>query len=114
MTTTSSTASDLSDRTTLAFEEIVQIILTAVADANLERDHVDAPGAGVDTALFGADGVLDSLGLVSVITDVEFAVSDRLGRPLSLMDDRALEQELSPFSSVRALAEYVIALHLEP
>jgi acyl carrier protein len=114
MTAATSITSHRSDPVALTMEEIVEIVLAAIADASLERDDPQGVDAGLDTPLFGADGVLDSLGLVSVITDVEFAVSDRIGRPMSLMDDRALEQEQSPFTSVRALAEYVIELHREP
>ena len=52
---------------------------------------------------------LDSLSLVSVIVDVETAVADELGKAVSLTDDKAMTQDISPFSDVATLARYVIA-----
>ena len=61
----------------------------------------------LDTRLFGADAVLDSLSLVSVIVDVETAISERVGHDICLTDDRAMSQEISPFSNVNTLSAYV-------
>ena len=60
-----------------------------------------------DTALFGPSGALDSLGLVSVLVEIEQKVADRLGRTVSLMDDRAMSQASSPFRTVGSLADYL-------
>lgn len=64
---------------------------------------------GPDTPLFGAGGALDSIGLVSVIVEVEQKLSDIEGREISLMTDRALSQTRSPFRTVRSLADYARA-----
>jgi hypothetical protein len=45
---------------------------------------------------------------VSVIVDVETAVADELGRAVSLTDDTAMTQEVSPFSNVTTLADYIV------
>ena len=58
------------------------------------------------TVLFGSAGLLDSIGLVSVIVELEQKLSDRAGRAVSLMDDRALSQARSPFRTVQSLADY--------
>jgi hypothetical protein len=39
---------------------------------------------------------------VSVIVDVEGAVSEQAGRDISLTDDRAMSQAVSPFTDVNA------------
>ena len=59
-----------------------------------------------DTVLFGPSGLLDSIGLVSVVVELEQKLSDRAGRDVSLMDDRALSQARSPFRTVQSLADY--------
>jgi hypothetical protein len=56
--------------------------------------------------LFGSDARLDSLDLVSVITDVEEALSDHLDYFLSLTDDAALSREVSPFDTIGTLLDY--------
>ena len=75
------------------------------------RDHCRLADTGVEvgasTRLFGRDGLLDSLGLVSVVVEVEQRLSDP---GISLMDDRAMSQERSPFRSPETLADYILAL----
>ena len=41
---------------------------------------------------------------------VEQNVEQKLQVPITLVDDRALSQEVSPFSTVQALADYVEGL----
>ena len=62
-----------------------------------------------ETVLFGPSGILDSIGLVSVIVELEQKLSDHAGRDVSLMDDRALSQARSPFRTVQSLADYAHA-----
>ena len=87
---------------------IVDLIVETVEGYRVSTDSGGAPVAR-DTALFGASGVLDSLGLVSVLVEIEQKVADRLGRTVSLMDDRAMSQASSPFRTVASLAVYLAA-----
>ena len=61
-----------------------------------------------DTVLFGPGGVLDSLGLVSLVLDLEQAIETRYDVAVTLADQRAMSQERSPFRSVQALADYAM------
>ena len=90
------------------------IIFQALKNINDERGPDEQLDIGLDTSLFGANAVLDSLALVSVIVDVEAAVSDASGRDISLTDDRAMSQEVSPFSDVNSLTAYILLLLSEP
>lgn len=89
---------------------VQDIILLALNNINEERGPDQQLAVGPDTRLFGADAVLDSLSLVSVIVDVEAAVSDASGRDISLTDDRAMGQAVSPFTDVQALTAYILLL----
>lgn len=89
-------------------EEALGIVIGAVEQLN---DELDAPiEVGPHTKLFGADAVIDSLSLVSVIVDVEMEVSDAMGKPISLTDDQAMNQTVSPFTDPDALADYIVTL----
>jgi acyl carrier protein len=90
--------------------KVQDIILQALKNINDERGSHEQIEIGFDTRLFGADAVLDSLALVSVIVDVEAAVSDASGRDISLTDDRAMSQAVSPFSDVSTLRDYIVLL----
>jgi acyl carrier protein len=91
-------------------DAVQAIILKALNNINDERGPDEQIEVGLDTRLFGSDAVLDSLALVSVIVDVEAAISDASGRELSLTDDRAMSQAVSPFSDVNTLTAYILLL----
>jgi acyl carrier protein len=89
---------------------VQDIVLNALETLNDERDADDKLVVGPETRLFGADAELDSLALVSVIVDVEEGVSTVSGRAISLTDDRAMSQEVSPFTDVQSLTAYILSL----
>jgi hypothetical protein len=98
----------------LTKDAVHTIIFQALTNINEERDSDDQLDISPSTVLFGADAVLDSLSLVSVIVDVEAAVSEASGRDVVLTDDRAMSQEVSPFSDVKSLSGYILLLLSEP
>jgi acyl carrier protein len=70
------------------------------ADRVLERD----------TPLFGREGILDSLALVSLVVAVEQAIEDEVGVSVSLADAKALSQRHSPYRTIGTLADYASEL----
>jgi hypothetical protein len=90
--------------------QVLEIILRALKNLNDELPDSDKFDAGSNTPLFGPNATLDSLALVSVIVDVEGDVSTALGRSISLTDDRAMSQEISPFDDVQTLLNYIMIL----
>ena len=89
---------------------VIEIIQAALRNLNDELPADKRVPIAADTPLFGPDATLDSLSLVSVIVDVEAGVADGFSRPVSLTDDEAMGQPVSPFSSVATLADYVVKL----
>jgi len=59
-----------------------------------------------DSRLFGEQGVLDSMGLVTLIVAVEQAIEDRFDQSVALADEKALSQARSPYRTVASLAGY--------
>lgn len=55
-------------------------------------------------------GGLDSLALVSFITDLEQTLNDELGLELILADERAMSSKNSPFKNVDSLTQYILTL----
>jgi hypothetical protein len=86
---------------------ILDIIYRALRSLNEELGENQRVALVPETRLFGPDASLDSLSLVSVIVDVEAGVADAFGKPVSLTDDRAMSQPVSPFSDVSTLAAYI-------
>jgi len=90
--------------------QILEIILRALQNLNAELPKDDQFEVCPTTPLFGSNATLDSLALVSVIVDVEGDVSSALGQSISLTDDRAMNQEISPFNDVQTLLNYIMIL----
>lgn len=87
----------------------VDALLTLIRKAvgSLVQDGgIQAPKGALDL-LYGEGGFLDSLGLVTVLLEVERLVEERYGVSITLADDRALSSRASPFRSVDSLAAYV-------
>ena len=62
-----------------------------------------------DTTLFGKAGILDSMGLVTLIIAVEQAIEDKYGASAGLADEKAMSQANSPYRTVGTLADYAAA-----
>jgi acyl carrier protein len=63
-----------------------------------------------ETRLLGKRSFLDSLGLVSLIVDIEQKLNENRGYEVTIADERAMSQERSPFLTVGTLADYVLKL----
>ena len=87
---------------------VKNIIVKSLISLESVDDQAQNEIASMDEAfpLFGSDARLDSLDLVSVITDLEEALSDQLEYFLSLTDDAALSREVSPFDTIGTLLDY--------
>src|SRR5579864_5154306 len=90
-------------------DEIVKQIFDAIRRMNELREPQEQLVCAEETALFGPGGSLDSLGLVSLILDVEEEVNAKMGTHLILADERAVSLKRNPFRDVRSLADYVVA-----
>ena len=86
---------------------MVRIVIDAL-DEELAAsiDGAAAEAATEETPLLGEGAPIDSLGLVSVIVQVEERLASEFGISVSLVDEKAMSQKNSPFRSVGALATY--------
>ena len=77
---------------------IKNIIIKSLTSLDSVDNQAQTEIASMNEAfpLFGSDARLDSLDLVSVITDLEEALSD----------DAALSREISPFDTIGTLLDY--------
>ena len=87
-------------------DKIVKIIIAAANELNEEEEISVSEELSLSTRLFGENGVLDSMGLVSLVVAVEQAIDEELDASVSLADEKALSQKNSPYRTVETLAEY--------
>ena len=90
----------------LSIEQISDLVVACLQEVLAEREQTDVV-AGPTTRLVGPQSVLDSLGLVTLIVEVEDRLESSHAVSLTLADDRAMSQTRSPFLTVQSLSEYV-------
>ena len=89
---------------------LVDLIIATLKEINPPALAASGIEHTADTRLFGKQGVFDSIGLVSLIVEVEQAVAELTGKAVTLADDRAMSQQHSPFRNVGTLADYTLTL----
>ena len=88
-------------------EKIEKIIIDTLKELNedLKNDSFINPNS--KTKLYGGNGAMDSLALVSFIADLEDKISDEFEKDIILADEKAMSQRTSPFRSVETLTNYI-------
>ena len=88
-------------------KKIEKIIVDSLIELNEELENEDLNNPTKNTKLYGKNGVLDSLALVSFITDLEERISDEFDKDIVLADEKVMSQRTSPFRNVEALTIYI-------
>ncbi len=91
-------------------KNIEQIILNALTNLADELESEDLRNPNKDTKIYGIDGNLDSLALVSLIADLESELSEKLNINIVLADEKAMSMRNSPFRDVTTLTQYIYDL----
>lgn len=88
--------------------KIVKIITEALKEINDDLESKELENITLETKLYGGNAALDSLALVSLITDLEDLISDEFDQDIVLADEKAMSQRTSPFKSVESLSDYIV------
>jgi len=92
-------------------QQLIDIAVQCLLDEGLS---VETPVQDLETVkLLGSRAVCDSLGLVSYLVALEERINDAFDSGISLMSDRAMSLERSPFRNLAALIEFIEQLIVE-
>lgn len=83
------------------------LILKRLALLGAELGKPELGQATDDTHLLGGQSPLDSIGLVTLIADLEGDIQREFRKSVTLADEKAMSRTLSPFRKVGTLVEYV-------
>lgn len=86
--------------------DLVSLVVKLVREMDGQKTARIPEDLGIETQLFGREGILDSLGLVTLVVAVEQAIEDEYGVSISLTDEKAMSQKHSPYRTIGALAAY--------
>jgi acyl carrier protein len=90
--------------------QILVLILNRLKMLGEELHKPALVEATEQTRLFGDKADLDSMGLVTLIADLEFDLQQKLGHTISLVDEKAMSRLTSPFRRVDYLTDYLVEL----
>lgn len=88
-------------------ERIEEIIINTLTELNEELENEALINPSAKTKLYGGSGGLDSLALVSFITDIEEKISESFDKEIVLADEKAMSAKTSPFRNVETLTLYI-------
>ena len=88
-------------------KKIENLIINAIKEINEQLPQEQQLGQSTKTVLFGKDGKLDSLGLVTLLVIIEQNIEDEFDVSITIADERAFSQKRSPFRTIGTLADYI-------
>jgi len=88
--------------------QILFIVLHRLKQLGEELGKPTLTQATEQTRLFGDKADLDSMGLVTLIADLEDDFQKQLGHAVTLVDEKAMSRLTSPFRRVDFLVDYLV------
>jgi acyl carrier protein len=85
--------------------EINAIVTDAVRN-QLAMDGSDGAELASGSVLLGPDALVDSLGLVNIIIEIEQVLAEQHDLNILLVDEKAMSMRNSPFRTVGSLTDY--------
>jgi acyl carrier protein len=92
------------------YENAINVVYKVLAELNLQRSRKARIDLSPHTALFGADGALDSLALSNLIVLTEQQVQEAFGVEIDLTEGDPFGSENGPLRTVDTLASHVVNL----
>jgi acyl carrier protein len=89
-------------------EAVQAVVLACLNDLLADRGAAQAGVSGATEVFGGPGAVLDSMGLVNLIADLEARVEVAFVASLVLADERAMSRSRSPFRTVDTITAHVL------
>jgi acyl carrier protein len=93
----------------IARKDAYEIVIASLQEVFAQVGEAAPASITDDTVLVGTDAVLDSLGVVQLIVEVEQRVEGAHSISVTLANDKAMSARNSPFRTVGVLADHVVA-----
>lgn len=87
--------------------KIEEIIFDSIKNLNETLCNKIDLEKGAQAVLYGPQGVIDSIALISLIVDIEYVIEEKFGTPLTLASEKSISQKNSPFQTVHSLSLFI-------
>lgn len=91
-------------------EQITEILKEAIAELNEQLDDNEKIAFNDETRFIGSHACIDSMGFVTLVSIIEELISDKIGKNVQLVNEKAFSQKHSPFYSIATLTDYIETL----
>ena len=88
-------------------EMVNEMIREAIEELNEQMDEDKKIKYDEELKLVGSKAALDSISFVTLIAIIEDLISEKLGKNIMIVNDKAFSQDMSPFKSVATLSNYI-------
>jgi acyl carrier protein len=88
----------------------LSVVVQSLTELLTQNGDVMPATIDESTVLVGKDAVIDSLGMVSLIVEVEQVLETEHDVSVTLANDRAMSERNSPFRTVGVFADHVCTL----
>jgi acyl carrier protein len=95
---------------TLERDTAVQIVIASLREVLEQAEEQVPENLSEETVIVGNNAALDSLGVVSLIVEVEGRLEMDHEISVTLASDRAMSQRSSPFRTVGVMADYMCSV----
>ena len=94
----------------MKLENVLELVKEKVKEIGEEKNNKALINCNEHTSLYSPKGYLDSLTLVFLISEIEEEIENRYKTIITLADEKAMSQKISPFRSVNSLVNYIFKL----
>lgn len=94
-------------------QNILDVIYRAIDEVNRQMPIDVKVIKDPFTKLVGEDGILDSLGVITLLVSIEEGLQSELGVQLALLDEDALANPTGPYRSIDSLVNWISAKILD-
>lgn len=89
---------------------IQELVKSVVSNYATENQISQLRNPDLETTLYGKDSLIDSIGLVTIIVEIEQRVLDQYSKKITLADEKAMSLQNSPFKNIKSISEYIETL----
>ena len=89
-------------------QEDIQLFLLSLLKDHVEQNSIICNEEITEnTRLIGSKALLDSLGLVSFIVEVEQSLEEEYDFSINIVSEKAMSRTTSPFISIKTLSKFI-------
>ncbi len=87
--------------------EIKEIILDSIKELKSQLSDGDNLIISEDMTIFGKESSFDSFDFVNLIVIIEDHLFEKLGKGVTIVNEKAFSKKYNPFSTVERLTDYI-------